>query len=169
MFHLALWTLGDVAAVTAQLGFHVPRVRPDGVPFTMANDSARVLLEFASGAQASVEVSAVAHVDGLLTARSTVYGELGTLEGGWTLTRDLSRIEPFLRGSFTGSDERIDESGWSDTADYLTAHPGARQFIDAIVDGAPLAPGLDMGYKVQQLIDAAQRSHAEGHKVLIAP
>ncbi len=169
MLHLALWTMGDVAAVSARLGFHIPRLGLDGQPFPMANDSARMTLDFVSGAQAQVEVSAVAYLGGTMTPTCALYGEKGTLESGWTLSDGLTRLTPYLRAGFAGSDEKISEETPSNISDYFRTHPGARQFIDAILDGTPLYPGLDVGYKVQQLIDAALESHRTGCRVTIAP
>ena len=38
----------------------------------------------------------------------------------------------------------------------------AKRFLDAIETGVPPLPGFAEGYRVQQLIDAAQRSHRQG-------
>ena len=45
----------------------------------------------------------------------------------------------------------------------------ARRFLDAIETGAPAEPGFDAGYRVQQLIDAVQRSHQQGVAIDVAP
>ncbi len=168
VFHLALWTMGDVASVSAQLGFNIKRVGADGKPFQMANDSALITLEFVSGAQAQVAVSAVAHLIGVgMKPTCTLYGEKGTLEGGWQFSDGINRIAPYLLAAFEGSEENISEESSHDSFALFKRYPAARQFIDAILDDKPIYPGLYEGYKVQQVIDAALESHRTGCRVLI--
>jgi predicted dehydrogenase len=45
----------------------------------------------------------------------------------------------------------------------------AARFLDAIEQGKPAWPGLAEGYRVQQLIDAARRSHDSGRWIDTAP
>jgi predicted dehydrogenase len=45
----------------------------------------------------------------------------------------------------------------------------AHRFLDAIEIGAAAEPGFAAGYRVQQLIDAVQRSHQQGVAVDVAP
>jgi len=45
----------------------------------------------------------------------------------------------------------------------------ARRFFDAIEGGGAAEPDFSAGYRVQQLIDAAQRSHREGTAIKVAP
>ena len=52
--YLARWYFGEIAAVTAVFGRAVDRgPRPDGAPYSPAEDSAMILLEFESGATGS--------------------------------------------------------------------------------------------------------------------
>ena len=44
----------------------------------------------------------------------------------------------------------------------------AKKFFDAIESNAPAQPDFAAGYRVQQLIDAAQRSHFQGKVVDVA-
>lgn len=170
VFHLALWTMGDVKSVSAQLGFNVKRVDADGKSFQMANDSALVTLEFVSGAQAQVGVSAAAHLNGIgMKPTCTLYGEKGTLEGGWQFSEGINRIAPYLRASFEGSDEQISEEASYDSYVMFKTYPAGRQFIDAILHDTPTYPSLYEGYKVQQIIDAALESHRTGCRVNIVP
>jgi predicted dehydrogenase len=45
----------------------------------------------------------------------------------------------------------------------------ATRFLDAIEGKGNGEPGFAAGYRVQQLIDAAQRAHREGKTVSVAP
>jgi predicted dehydrogenase len=45
----------------------------------------------------------------------------------------------------------------------------AKMFFDAIERGGTASPGFAEGYRVQQLIDAARRSHREGTLIGTAP
>jgi predicted dehydrogenase len=44
----------------------------------------------------------------------------------------------------------------------------AKRFLDAIETGVPAQPGFAAGYRVQQLIDAVQRSHRKGVAIDVA-
>ena len=45
----------------------------------------------------------------------------------------------------------------------------ATMFFDAIETGGTATPGFAEGYRVQQLIDAARRSHQHGTWIDVAP
>jgi predicted dehydrogenase len=167
LIHMAQWLIGDVTAVSARLGFHVKRHNPDGNPVNPANDSARMILEFANGAQVDIEVSGVSYWIHGEKLGFSVYGERGTVEAG-TEAADERRI--YLRAAQDGSKEILDHERVIDHVDYFKTHPvGPRQFIDAILDDKPIYPGLYEGYKVQQVIDAALESHRTGCRVAITP
>lgn len=78
---LARWYLGEIAGVDAQLSTCVTRPGPDGGTTETANDAASLLLGFDGGAQATVQVSAVAYTgDQTMDILLRLYGEAGTLE-----------------------------------------------------------------------------------------
>ena len=170
MIHLALWTMGDVVSVSAQLGFHIQRDGLNGKPLQRANDSALITLEFASGAQAQVGVSAVARLIGPMKPTCVLYGEKGTLEAGWIFGDDLIHNTGYVRAGVDGSEEKISEELPFDVVESYKTNPvGPRLFVDAILDDKPIYPGLYEGYKVQQVIDAAKESHRTGCRVSITP
>lgn len=169
MLHLALWTMGDVTAVSARLGFHIQRDGLDGKPLNMANDSARLMLEFVSGAQAQLEISAVAHLVDPMKPNCTLYGEKGTLKSGWTFRDHPTRIISYLRAGFESSLEEIGEEVSLDVSNYFKTHPAGHQFVDSILNDKRIYPGLYEGYKVQQIIDAVLQSHQSGCRVAIMP
>ena len=168
VIHLALWTMGDVASVSAQLGYNVKREGMDGKPFQVANDSALITLEFVNGAQAQLGVSAAAHLIGVgMKPTCTLYGEKGTVEGGWQFSDGINQIYPYLKAGFDNSEEKINEDLALELVNYFKIHPAGQQFIDAILDDKPIYPGLYEGYKVQQVIDAALEAHRTGCRVAI--
>jgi predicted dehydrogenase len=132
-----------------------------------ANDTALLTLDFASGAQTQVSISAVASTIDPMKPSCTLYGERGTLESGWMFNRNMTQITPYLRGRFDDGRENINEASSFDLSFYFAAHPAGRQFVDAILEDKPIYPGLYEGYKVQQLIDAALESHQTGSRVVI--
>jgi predicted dehydrogenase len=163
MIDLARWTLGEITQVSASLGVHVTRPGTDGKPLIPANDSALLLVEFASGAQGVLRASAVnRHADG---ADIKVFGADGTL---------MIRDETIWLG--VGEDEHLQKM--EIPAAYLQGIPlsepyrvftsqsaGPRRFADAILAGSPASPDFYDGCKAQQVIEAALESQRSGRKV----
>jgi predicted dehydrogenase len=165
--HLAQWLLGDVKAVSAQLGYHVPHEGREGMSLNKANDSALITLELTGGAGAQITVSSVAHTG--IGERNDVLlcGEHGSIEAGWRLTETL-RLSNFLRASQEGNDEVVRDEHEMDFLKFFnTESAGPRRFIDCIVNDTPAYPSFKEGYKVQQVIDAALLSHNTGCRVAI--
>jgi predicted dehydrogenase len=82
MADLARWLVGDIVRVQATLGTHVARPGAEaGQPLDPANDTALLLVEFANGAQGTIQVSSVAHVaDDEMRQSIYLYGADGSLE-----------------------------------------------------------------------------------------
>jgi predicted dehydrogenase len=173
MADLARWLVGDIASVNALLGTFVPRSGPDGGALDPANDAATLALQFAGGAQGTVQVSFVAHLgDRLLQQRVVVHGADGTLEADLDVVRgdelrgargDEPQIRPLP------IPERIAgqlDSAQSPFEQFLhrvtTQSVGPRAFIDAIVEDRPTAPSFADGVKAQAVIEAALRSAETG-------
>lgn len=159
LIHMTQWFFGDVKTVTGQLGFHVARQGPDGSAAHQANDTTQFLLEFENGAQIQFYTSAAAHViDANMRLSICLYGEKGTIEAQWRYTGDESTT--LLVGQQAGTDEKIHEVGRADFGEFFSSNPvGARLFVDCILDGKPMSPGLKEGYEVQKVIDAVIQSH----------
>jgi predicted dehydrogenase len=167
--------MGDVVSVSAQLASFIQHVMADGQPVTPTNDLASLLLGFTSGAQATIQVSGVAHLGERQMQQTTfLYGDAGTLETRFN----------FGGSGFQVRGLRYDEAEFSEqpipgamlkgaTAEnplgiFREQPIGPRQFVDSILNDQPIAPGLDEGYKTQQVIDAALKSHETGQRVLIS-
>jgi predicted dehydrogenase len=179
MIDTARWLVGEITAVSAQLGFHVERSSADGGladHVNAANDSALLLVQFANGGQGVIQASGVAHLaDSALKQQVRLYGADGTLE------IDVPPFGPATAAVIRGA--RQDEAqmqvldvppaywGAADPVNpftvFTTNSAGARRFIDVILHDEPATPNFYDGYKAQQVIDAALASHASGCAVAI--
>ena len=168
LFQFARLLLGDVKAVSAQLGYDIKRESGDGRILKPANDSAFVTLEFASGTLLQTQISATAgKLDNEWERNFILYGERGTLSASAGFKEGFS---VHLRGWQESSDDKVDEQSDVDFLElFQNKSVGPRQFIDSILDDRQIYPGLYEGYKVQQVIDAALESHRSGCRVTIAP
>jgi predicted dehydrogenase len=168
ILHAALWLLGDVKSVVAQIACHVPR---EETP-KPAHDTAQILMEFKNGAEVEVHLSAATHMlsGSFMELSFGLHGEKGGLEGQWLVSfgETFSSVTS-LRGQQIGSETKINEAGEADFERYFKENPvGARLFVDGILDDKSLSPSLKEGYKVQQVIDAVIRSHETGCRIMIA-
>lgn len=181
MIDFARWFVGDIVKVSANLATFVERQGVDDRSLDPANDSSIVSLEFANGAQGTVQASAVANVgDRGMEQHVALYGEAGAL-----------RADVFLFGSERGAvlhgvqgDEEplqkliVPDELWGDVdrSDFTAAqvpgvfekHPaGPRLFIDAILEDKPLSPNFYDGFKVAEVVDAALESAETGCAVTL--
>jgi predicted dehydrogenase len=179
MIEMARWYLGDIAKVSGQLSTFVQRPGPDGGRLVPANDAAIVSVEFVSGTQGIIQLSAVAHVGERDTIQQiTLYGEKGTLD----VTVNFGGSEAGARIRGQRSDEttfttlNLPESAWGDAdgtqgflpqiLELFTKQPvGDRLFIDSILNDKPASPNLYDGLKVQECIDGALESYKTGRWV----
>ena len=178
MIDLARWYVGDVARASAHLAAYTRRTRLDGEPCAPANDIASLLLEFESGAQGIIEICGVAHTGKRgLEQHVLVHGDLGTLEIDFIQAQGME-----MRGMREGQEDfenlPVPAALWcgAETRKPLMARLGHilatqsvadRLFIDAILEDRPITPSFHDGWKAQQVIDAALRSHQEGRWVEI--
>jgi predicted dehydrogenase len=73
MIDFARWYVGDLAQISGHVTSFVERKGPEGgVPFTSANDSALIAIEFAEGAQGTICVSGASPIlrNAEMTSRS---------------------------------------------------------------------------------------------------
>ena len=170
MIDLVRWVLGDeVARVSASLSTFAVHAGPPHEPagaMPQANDSALVALELAGGAHGTLYCSSVARLgDQGSSKQITLRGDQGTIEASIT----LDGADVRLAGSDGRPAERLalpreygaHPSG--DTVALFREQPiGVRAFVDAIIAGSRPRPSFDDGWRVQEVIDAAQRSAASG-------
>lgn len=168
MIDLARWLMGDITRVSAHLGVFVDRPGADGGIIDPANDSAFMLIEFATGMHGTIHASVVAHLaDRFIQQQVKVYGEAGTLEidyqyggpeAGATIHVARNEDQQFqtleVPAIYWGDVSRTDP--WEV---FTKQSAGCRAFIDAIVEDHPVTPNFYDGYKAQQVIGAAMNSH----------
>jgi predicted dehydrogenase len=170
MIDLSRWMLGEeTQRVIANLPVLIDRSRISGHS-SPVNDAASVTLELTSGAQVLIQASGVAHL-GTQENRVIVelHGEAGTIEAehifagrnAGVVLRGIRRDETEFQ-TLSIPDEflaGIDPGAMMDP--YLKHSAGPRHFIDAVTGGKPATPDFSDGLKVQQVLDAAFKSHRE--------
>jgi predicted dehydrogenase len=174
---LARLLVGEITRVSARLATYIDRSGPDGRALDPANDSAVLLLEFANGAQGTLQLSAVAHTSQLQTIDVELHGSAGSLKATlpWQQGAQLSAVR--------GGDQPVEhlpvpERLWCGvpiTATYIerftrllqTAPVADRLFIDSILSGSLPQPNLFDGWKTQQVVDAALAANASGQWVAV--
>ena len=149
LFDLARWYVGDVVSVTAHGARHVARPHPDGVEYTAAPDTTLGALTFENGAHATYEASVVSTI-GPGHQRNTVQlqGEHGRLELDHTFARAELRL---IRA------DSLEIEVIAVPADF-PAPSGDADFIDAILAGRPVTPSFVDGWRVQQVVEAAEQA-----------
>ena len=162
-FHYLEWFGGPLASLSARLG---------GLPGDhMLETTAIMTLAFASGAPASLSMSCASYLGP--GHRLEFYGEDGTLV--------LNNVgADYMRGFELWHARRpaaalarvpVDDPADAQYPDGRIAPVSrlVKGFLDAIETGVAPKPGFAEGYRVQQLIDAAQRSHREGRLIDVRP
>jgi predicted dehydrogenase len=169
--HLARWFFGDVNALMADSTRLVDR-QPGPIikEYHRAEDSATVALRFANGAQGNLHLSA-------LTVEGSPYGqqhiEIHGSEGTIVVSMDWNQLQE-VSGCRAGEKLHplpIPDSIWTphNTAHNVFSEQDAmtRDFINAIVSDQPVDPDFDEGARVQDLIEAAVTSAANGTRVQV--
>ncbi|MEX0751968.1 MAG: Gfo/Idh/MocA family oxidoreductase [Xanthobacteraceae bacterium] len=152
-FHYLEWFCGPIATLSARV-FGLPG--DPGFEATVA-----LAFTFASGAGGSLTMSSASYLGS--GHRIEFYGEDGSLfliNAGSDYTRGF---ELTAARRSTGKPERIeiidpDEYKYADGR-IAPVSRLARRFLDAIEEKDQASPGFAEGFRVQQLIDAARRSH----------
>ena len=165
MIDLARWYMGDVVAVQARLASAGEWAGPDGPLAEPANNLAFFTLEFASGALATVQISAHAHPTyGWSRHHVALFGDAGTLEADLHRASTVYAARPGAEPEELPIPDRLWGAG--DRADALsvlfTEPVGPREFVDAIADDRPIEPTFYDGLKTQEVVDAALLSHERG-------
>lgn len=170
MVDLARWYFGEVTGLSARLAHLVDRPGPNGTVAAPANDAALLSLQFADGAQAAIQVSAVAHVaDRGVEQRIVVHGAEGSLEASYSALG--TEVHGARRGEAVFRMLPIPDQLWGDTdranpLGVFESQPvGDRLLIDAILENRTVVPSFYDGLKTQEIIDAAIESDREGRWV----
>ena len=171
--YLADWFYGEVKAVSAMLGYHVPRgPRPDRKAYEVGDDVAVMLLEFKSGAQGVLHLSSVAYEPTTFgqTHHMEFHGSGGTLYS-FTDWNKIQRVSGARDGEEATHDLPIPDHIWGtarrdivhDTyKDVFRDHDFmARGFVSAIATNTPVEPSFRDGARIQRYLEAALRSARE--------
>ena len=161
-FHYLEWFCGPIAGLSARIG-GLPS--ESGLETTVA-----MAMQFKSGPLVSLSMSCASFLG--TGHRIEFYGEDGTLMLVNTGTDYMRGFELLHAKRPAGALMRVPVADPVD-AQYPDGRIApvsrlAKKFFDAIESNASAQPDFAAGYRVQQLIDAAQRSHFQGKVVDVA-
>lgn len=177
--YLARWFYGEITAVSCLLGYNVERgPRPDGHPYEQADDTAIITVEFENGAQGVIHVSSMSYEDTPFGQIHNMefHGSRGTLHS-YTDWDTVQQVSGARLGEGAVRQLPIPDHIWGnarrDTVhntyrdvfrqqDHMT-----RAFISGIRDDNAeiVSPDFDDGARIQQIVEAAQRSAKENRRV----
>jgi predicted dehydrogenase len=167
---------GPISAVYARTATHIPRRWDEsGAPYdATADDAAYAVLEFASGAFASVNSSWAVRVNRRELLELQVDGTAGSAVSG---LRDCSvqhRVSTPLPVWNPDLPDPIEyQELWSDVPDNMAFDNGFKVewelFLTCASEGRPFAWDLVEGAKGVQLANLALRSSAEGRRLEVPP
>jgi predicted dehydrogenase len=162
-FHYLEWFCGPIAKLSARLS---------GLPGDKdLQTTAAMALEFQSGQLASLSMSCASFLGS--GHRLEFYGEDGTLV---LHNKEADYMRGFELFHAKRPEIAVTHIGVTDPSD--AQYPDgriapvsrlAKRFLDAIEGKGNAGPDFAAGFRVQQLIDAAQRSHREGKMIATAP
>ena len=176
ILHISTLLGGKIADVSAILSAFVAPQEAQEIPANPANNSACLLLKYATGMHGMMHASASTH----LGARGQVHSlEISGSEATLTGMMDMSgsdEVTCVRKGSESAEELCVPDVYWSGVdrtkekfeqiKDLLMTHPvGARAFIEAIQNGFTDYPDFKDGLHVQEVIDAALKSDVEGRSV----
>ena len=173
---LALWLGGEIRSVSAHLASYSQRIHPEGQSCAPANESALLLVDFADGAQGTIELNQRVRVaDRGREYGVALHGDAGSLEVDWWWGTPAGGGQVAVRGvrqgetSFQPLEIPLDIVQGVDPADingvFHKHLVGPRLFVDAILRDYHPEPGFEVGLKVQKVLSAALESHQTGRRV----
>lgn len=163
MVHMAQWLMGPVTDVLADAPVMITRDMANP-----ANDTAHMMLHFASGAQGAIDVTTLHHQDCACEISARIDGEEGSIDVRQVVFGPRNGVT-FLATRRGGATEAIEVPGGlrDFMAPFLENSAGARHFVDAIQGGYRPEPGFDKGVAMQRVLDAALQSHRERRWVAV--
>jgi len=171
MIDMARWFVGEIAQVSGRLTrTDLARPGPDGADTsTFLHDTATVMVQFASGATGTIQVSGARLVGDSYPTEVRLFGDQGSLKLEFGLDTP-GRVSGWRSGDESWDELSIPEdllgTNWPSPAipdlpalASLTNLPVAdRLFVDAVLDGIPAEPTFEDGWRVQEVIDAVLMS-----------
>jgi predicted dehydrogenase len=167
---------GPISAVYARTATHIPRRWDEsGAPYdATADDAAYAVLEFASGAFASVNSSWAVRVNRRELLELQVDGTAGSAVAGLRDCAVQHRVSTPLPVWNPDLPDPIEyQELWSDVPDNMAFDNGFKVewelFLTCASEGRPFAWDLVEGAKGVQLANLALRSSAEGRRLEVPP
>ncbi|HYY18891.1 MAG TPA: Gfo/Idh/MocA family oxidoreductase [Streptosporangiaceae bacterium] len=167
---------GPISAVYARTATHIPRRWDEsGAPYdATADDAAYAVLEFASGAFASVNSSWAVRVNRRELLELQVDGTAGSAVSGLRDCAVQHRVSTPLPVWNPDLPDPIEyQELWSDVPDNMAFDNGFKVewelFLTCASEGRPFAWDLVEGAKGVQLANLALRSSAEGRRLEVPP
>jgi predicted dehydrogenase len=167
---------GPVSALYARNVTHVPqRWDESGQPYeATADDAAYAVLEFASGAVASVNSSWAVRVNRRELLELQVDGTDGSAVAGLRHCAIQHRVSTPMPVWNPDLPDPLDyQAQWTDVPDNMTFANGFKAewelFLKSAASGQPFAWDLTEGAKGVQLAELALRSSAEGRRIDVLP
>ena len=167
---------GPLTALYARTATHIPRRWDEsGSPYdATADDAAYAVLEFASGAFASVNSSWAVRVNRRELLELQVDGTIASAVAGLRDCAVQHRVSTPMPVWNPDLPDPIDyQALWSDIPDNMTFDNGFKVewelFLKCASEGRPFAWDLVEGAKGVQLAQLAQQSSAEGRRLEVAP
>lgn len=179
--HVARWLLGEVSEIGCITSTFVERaLRPDGTDYARGEDSAVMTVRFESGAYGTLQVCAVSWegTDFNQTHHLDLHGSDGTIYAlnDWSHVQEVRGLKAGERGPAgllpipddIWGDARRDKVHDTYRDVFRSGRAMIGNWIDGIRDGVPVSPDLGEGARVQYLLELAQRSAADGGRLLPA-
>ena len=167
---------GPITALYARTATHIPRRWDEsGIPYdATADDAAYAVLEFASGAFASVNSSWAVRVNRRELLELQVDGTVASAVAGLRDCAVQHRVSTPMPIWNPDLPDPIDyQEQWSDVPDNMTFDNGFKVewelFLKCAADGRPFAWDLTEGAKGVQLAELALRSSTEGRRLEVPP
>jgi predicted dehydrogenase len=167
---------GPVTALYARTATHIPRRWDEsGVPYdATADDAAYAVLEFASGALASVNSSWAVRVNRRELLELQVDGTVASAVAGLRDCAVQHRVSTPMPVWNPDLPDPIEyQALWSDVPDNMTFDNGFKVewelFLKCASEGRPFAWDLIEGAKGVQLANLALQSSAEGRRLEVPP
>ncbi len=177
--YLALWYFGEVDTVTAELNQTIDRgdTTPSGEAMNAADDNGVLTLRFKNGAMGTIHYSSLSYETTSAFKQQHYYefqGSKGTLyhKNNWydvqetigaTEGEELRPLNP--PDEIWGSANIPDNVHESYKAIFRQDKLMIGEFIDAILNDTAVTPTFEDGLAVQQIIEAAVQSSAQGKRI----
>ena len=179
--YLAYWYFGEIVGVSCKLGFMVdrPALDPEGKMYEVGDDTAILTVEFANGAHGVIQATTVAYEDTPFgqTHHMEFHGSAGALYHfiDWDRVQQVSGAR---EGEGAIQALPVPDRIWGNVRRDTVHHTYkdlfrkndfmVREFINAILNDEDVKPGFREGALIQQIIEAAIRSHQQRRWVAVS-